>query len=221
MFLPLPIIIALAVTLLATLLFAEVTERRTAALVVKTPLSLLFVAVGVSLAHAGPAGTYVPALLVGLVLCLIGDVFLALTPKWAFRAGLVSFVLGHVGYVVAFLAIGQPTWLTAVGLVATGTVSTIALRWLWPHLGSMRGPVIVYIVVITSMVLAAWTVMGTATLAPRGRWMILVGALLFYVSDLFVARHRFVKKQALNRLIGLPAYYAAQFLLAFTFLELD
>ncbi|MBW2297136.1 MAG: lysoplasmalogenase, partial [Deltaproteobacteria bacterium] len=42
------------------------------------------------------------------------------------------------------------------------------------------------------------------------------GALSFYVSDLFVARDRFLKNESLNRLLGLPLYYGGQFLLAFS-----
>jgi uncharacterized membrane protein YhhN len=41
-----------------------------------------------------------------------------------------------------------------------------------------------------------------------------VGASLFYLSDLFVARNRFVKKEYVNRLVGLPLYYTGQYLLA-------
>jgi hypothetical protein len=42
------------------------------------------------------------------------------------------------------------------------------------------------------------------------------GALGFYVSDIFVARQRFLKTDFVNRLIGLPLYYGGQFLLAFS-----
>ncbi len=41
-------------------------------------------------------------------------------------------------------------------------------------------------------------------------------ALSFYVSDVFVARDRFLKEEFINRLVGLPMYYAGQFLLAFS-----
>jgi len=41
-----------------------------------------------------------------------------------------------------------------------------------------------------------------------------VGAVLFFLSDLLVARDRFVAPGFGNRLLGLPLYYAAQLLLA-------
>jgi hypothetical protein len=46
--------------------------------------------------------------------------------------------------------------------------------------------------------------------------MVFVGALSFYFSDVFVARDRFIEQQFLNRLLGLPLYFAGQFLLAFS-----
>jgi hypothetical protein len=53
-------------------------------------------------------------------------------------------------------------------------------------------------------------------LARDGRLLALVGALGFYLSDVFVARNRFIKPEYLNRFIGLPLYYGGQFLLAFS-----
>ena len=45
---------------------------------------------------------------------------------------------------------------------------------------------------------------------------IFLGAAMFYVSDLSVARDKFVAPGLVNRLWGLPLYYAAQFVLAWT-----
>jgi uncharacterized membrane protein YhhN len=49
-----------------------------------------------------------------------------------------------------------------------------------------------------------------------GAWLIFLGAVLFYASDIFVARNRFIESEFLNRLVGLPFYYIGQFLLAFS-----
>jgi len=66
------------------------------------------------------------------------------------------------------------------------------------------------------MVVGAWTVLGDAGLNSTGRLLVFVGAVSFYLSDLFVARDRFLKSEFTNRLIGLPLYYCGQFLLAFS-----
>ena len=44
--------------------------------------------------------------------------------------------------------------------------------------------------------------------------MLLLGAVLFLLSDLSVARDRFVAPGFVNRLWGLPFYYGGQVLLA-------
>ena len=77
-------------------------------------------------------------------------------------------------------------------------------------------PVLLYVVVITVMLTGAWSVFADTDLVLAGRIMVIGGALLFYLSDLFVARNRFLKKEFFNRLIGLPLYYAGQFILAFS-----
>jgi uncharacterized membrane protein YhhN len=43
---------------------------------------------------------------------------------------------------------------------------------------------------------------------------LLIGAVMFAVSDIFVARDRFVSPSVANRLWGLPLYYAAQLIFA-------
>lgn len=60
--------------------------------------------------------------------------------------------------------------------------------------------------------------MGAISTAVRGALpgTASAGAVLFYLSDLAVARDRFVKSSFLNRALGLPTYYLGQLLLAFT-----
>jgi uncharacterized membrane protein YhhN len=101
---------------------------------------------------------------------------------------------------------------SAIGL----TISGLVFFYLRPHLGSMLVPVIAYIIIITAMVIGAFTVLGDTALHSMGRFMVIFGAASFYISDLFVARDRFLKTEFANRLLGLPLYYAGQFLLAFS-----
>ena len=44
--------------------------------------------------------------------------------------------------------------------------------------------------------------------------LVLAGAIAFYLSDLTVARDRFVTRGFENRIVGLPLYYTGQVLLA-------
>jgi uncharacterized membrane protein YhhN len=177
-------------------------------------LSLLFV-ITVFL-QPGANEIFTRYLKVGLILCLGGDVFLALSGlKW-FRAGLVAFLLGHGFYILAFNSLIPFNGWFSPGDFLILALSLGAGRWLWPHLGAMKLPVLAYVAVITLMVLGAWAVFEKPDLPWTGKALIFWGAGLFYLSDLLVARDQFIKKAFSNRLIGLPLYYTGQFLLAFS-----
>ena len=208
------LIIIAAAVLLAGLLYFEKIGNQKGKLPTKTILSCLFIITALLQPHPNPEYFYI--LLIGLIFCLGGDVFLALPQERMFLFGLVSFLMGHVCYVLCFFYVADLnpwTWGgSAIGLAISGLV----FFWLRPHLGPMLVPVIVYIIVITAMVTGAFTVLGDARLHSTGRFLVIFGAVSFYISDLFVARDRFLKTEFSNRLLGLPLYYAGQFLLAFS-----
>ncbi|MBM4327703.1 MAG: lysoplasmalogenase [Deltaproteobacteria bacterium] len=207
-------IVVVALALLFGLLVEEKKQRGNRILWFKAPLSCLFVLVASVQPH--PLPTYFHWVLVGLVLGLVGDVCLALPGERAFRAGLVAFLAGHVLYIVAFASLTRSNdWISIVALVIVGA-SVAVFLWLRPRLGPMTSPVGAYVIVISVMLIAAWAAYCNPAIHPMGGAAIFVGALLFYLSDLFVARDRFVHRQFLNRLVGLPFYYAGQFLIAFS-----
>jgi len=209
------VIIILAGAFLACLLCCEWREGPRGLLVsTKTALSALFVVTVLVQPHPMPA--YYHLLLIGLLFCLAGDVFLALPQDGMFRLGLVSFLVGHIFYSVAFFTTSPVSVWTGWGGLVALIVSGWIYLWLRPSLGTMNIPVLAYIVVITVMVSGAGSILGDARLALAGRIMVFAGGCCFYASDIFVARDRFVKKGPLNRLIGLPLYYGGQFLLAFS-----
>lgn len=208
------VVVIAAIVLLAGLLFGEKRERRSLILGFKTPLSCLFVLMAVIQPH--PLQPYYYFVVAGLILGLVGDVCLAIPGNRAFRAGLAAFLLGHLLYVVAFVGLGRLSdWLTPAHAVIVG-ISGVVFWRLRPHLGGMLVPVALYVVVITAMLMAAWVAFLNPDLKSMGARSVLLGAALFYVSDLFVARDRFLAQGFINRLIGLPLYYGGQFLLAFS-----
>jgi uncharacterized membrane protein YhhN len=208
------LIIVLAGALLAGLLYFEKIGSLKGKLPFKTVLSCLFIFTALVQVHPVPGYFYL--LLLGLIFCLGGDVFLALPQERMFIMGLVSFLMGHVFYGVCFFYVAHAGLWTWIGGLTTLGVSLAVFFWLRPHLGEMLVPVLAYIFVITLMVVGAWTVLGDSRLNLAGRLLVFVGAASFYFSDLFVARERFLKSGFINRLIGLPLYYFGQFLLAFS-----
>jgi uncharacterized membrane protein YhhN len=208
------IIIVFGFFLLLGLLYYEKKEDRKPLLIVKSILSLLFVITALLQLH--PVSSYYQYLFVGLILCLIGDVCLALPQKKAFIMGLVAFLVGHVFYIFSFSSLTQIYDWISTWLFIIFCLSALIFLWLRPHLKSMLIPVLLYILVITIMVSGAWAVFRKSSFQISGRCFILLGALFFYFSDIFVARNQFIKEEYRNRLLGLPLYYTGQFLLAFS-----
>lgn len=205
--------IAASITLvfLAFLLVAERKDSQRLRWAVKPVASTAFI---VAAWAAGAFDTaYGVAIIVGLALSWWGDVLLI--PKGQtpiFRAGVLAFLLGHVGYSIAFVIRGIDwIWTAGAALVLVG-VAAVILKWLWPSVDRpMKVPVVAYVVVISVMV-----ALSVGTVAAAGGPAILVGAVMFYLSDLSVARERFVKASFVNRIWGLPFYYVAQLVLAWT-----
>ncbi len=204
----------LALALLVLLLASERHGRTPRGPYIKGSVSALFLLTALIQPH--PLPSYYYPVLFGLIFGLIGDVCLALPGNRAFRAGLAAFLAGHIFYVWAFMGLTSPgDWASPFQAVLLAS-SAGAFLWLRPHLGRMKAPVTAYLIVITLMLMAARAALRHAGLPEAGRWTLWIGAFCFYLSDLFVARQRFVADQYINRVIGLPLYYVGQFLLAFS-----
>lgn len=203
----------LAVLLLAVagLLWAEFNERPGARAVFKLSASSVFIAEGLSrgLMDTGP-GSWVFA---GLVGCFLGDAALLSRHRLAFLGGLGAFLLGHLAFAVAF-GLRGPSWLlTGALLVALLVPARVVHRWLMPHVEpAMRVPVLAYMTVITVMVALA-----IGLTARTHTWLLAGGAVAFYISDLAVARDRFIEAHPLNHLWGAPAYFLGVWLMAHAF----
>ena len=194
----------------AGLLLAERLAWPVARAVFKLGASSAFVLVALSLGALGSG--YGRWVLAALVLGWIGDAALVSRRREAFLAGLGAFLVAHVCYAVAFLsgALSLVPFLVALAPVLACGIPV--LRWLWPHLGvGYRKPVAAYVAAILFMCAAA-AGYGAAT----GRWQVLLGAVLFAASDVAVARERFVARSFANKAWGLPAYYVAQLVLAWS-----
>src|SRR5207244_3531778 len=99
----LPFAFAMAAAV-AALLVAEGRQSRLGVWIAKPIASTLFVAAALS--WGALEWGYGHAILGALLLSWIGDVLLIPSGMAFFRAGLASFLLGHVGFCVAFLIRG-------------------------------------------------------------------------------------------------------------------
>ena len=194
---------------LAALLYGEWAKRPAVRAVAKPLASLGFLVAAVGFGALD--SSYGQLILIGLFFGAIGDVALLGRSRAAFIAGLVSFLLGHLAYVAAFVTLPISPPQAFLAAVAVTALMAFVARWVFPHAPEMRIPIAIYMVVIAAMCIVA--IGAGAAGAP---WMIPVGAVMFTLSDIAVVRDRFVSQGFVNRAWGLPLYYAAQLILAWS-----
>ncbi len=186
---------------------AEYSGNRRRIYIFKPMTTCLIIAIAV-LSEQPPTPLYYGLIIAGLLFSLAGDVFLML-PSDQFIAGLVSFLLAHLLYIAAFLTdSGFATSWWYIPLLY-GIVMYLILS---PHIGQLRVPVVIYIVVILVM---GWQAAGRwHTVANASSLRGMIGAVLFVISDTTLALNRFRKPFKHARALTMSSYYAAQWLLA-------
>ncbi|MCW5892485.1 MAG: lysoplasmalogenase [bacterium] len=147
----------------------------------------------------------------GLVASAIGD--LCLVSERGFVAGLSSFLVAHVLYLLAFLPAGAGlAWPVAVGLAL---FVAIFLGRLLTHVpAALRAPVVVYVAVIAAMAWAAARRAGTPATPEPSALLALAGAFAFMTSDAILAWDRFVRRLPFGHGWVMVTYYGAQVLIA-------
>jgi len=153
----------------------------------------------------------------GILFSLAGDVFLMFSDRW-FIPGLVSFLLAHVAYIIGFnlpLPVVSPTWALIVALV----LAFSAARLLRPIVAGLAakgqrkliGPVVVYGVVITLMLLSAMLTLFRADWpSPVAAALAAIGAMLFFYSDAILAWIKFVAPIKNGRMMNMITYHLGQ-----------
>lgn len=174
------------------------------------PLTTILILVLAATASPAVPGGYRAMVCAGLLCSLAGDVFLML-PRDRFVAGLASFLVAHVFYVAAFAP--EPARLGApLALAAVLAYGAVLLRALWPRLGPLRAPVVLYAAALMAM---AWQAMERlALLDTTAALLAAAGAVLFVASDSVLAWERFVRTRRWGPAVVLATYFPAQWLIA-------
>jgi len=155
----------------------------------------------------------------GILLSLTGDVLLMISLDRLFMAGLVAFLLAHVAYLIGF-NIPVPE-ISAWGFVLAIIVGLGGMRITRRILasltanghGRMRIPIIIYSVVISLMLLSAMMKLTDLTWDASAAVLVSVGALLFYISDIILAWHKFVSPIQHGCIYNIGAYHLGQIML--------
>lgn len=157
------------------------------------------------------------AVMLAICFSFLGDTLLLFGEvEVYFIFGLVSFLLAHLFYMLAYRGHryedstdalqGVQRVRLAFPIVLTGTGLLVVL---YPELGSLRVPVIIYTAVILLMVLTALFRWGRTS--PTSFWLVFGGALLFMISDSVLAINKFYSEIKHAGLWVMVPYILAQF----------
>jgi uncharacterized membrane protein YhhN len=147
--------------------------------------------------------------LLALFFSCLGDTFLMFQKQnhLYFLLGLGSFLLAQVCYVILFRQEGQSRhfrWLPFI------SYSCLLLFFLLNKLPSdFKIPIIIYSVVITLMGIRA----SERKVSDRSYQLVLIGAILFILSDSLIALSKFVVTIPLSGLWIMATYVVAQYLI--------
>jgi uncharacterized membrane protein YhhN len=156
------------------------------------------------------------SLILAIVFSFAGDVLLMREEN--FIAGLLAFLIAHILYIFAYnqhraeemdssfqglhrLRLAFPVILGGTGLIVI----------LFPVLGGLKLPVMIYAMVLMIMVITAIFRMGRTS--PSSFWMVAGGAALFMISDSMLAVNKFLHHFAYAEFWIMLIYSAAQYLI--------
>jgi uncharacterized membrane protein YhhN len=155
----------------------------------------------IAVVAGGLRSWYGRLILAALGFCWLGDY---LGPD-DFVLGLWLFLVAHFGLMAAFVNRGLPAKRCVISFAIVIMVGGGVFAWLYPHVPPGEYlPIFSYMVVITVMMGLAGGSTGGVTAS-----LIVIGAAFFYISDVCLARSRFIGPDFVNTAIGYPLYYAA------------
>lgn len=194
------------------LLLAEYKSNSLLRGIFKTLTSSLFLGFSFWIVYQSQVYSFwVISFLTALFLGWLGDLLLIpeSNPK-IFKLGVLAFLLGHFGYIVSFFSFNW-NWNYIIGGSIICLISMFFIfKWLWKSIpANFKIIVVSYIIIISLMVITSLGAAGGQNIST----LIIPGSILFYISDISVAKSRFVDGPSFkNRIWGLPTYFYGQLL---------
>jgi len=202
-------VISVAALVSAVLCILGKYKERPNLIYVFKPLTTALIIVVAVLSGTNNVSVYLYVIIGALFFSLLGDIFLMLDDS-KFLYGLISFLTAHILFLVAFLFKGVffTWWIVLIAVLIGGTLYMI----LYPSLGKMKIPVLIYVTIIFAMTWAAWE--NQIQINNQGTLLAALGTLFFVVSDSNLAFNKFVKKYKPAEFIVLSTYFLSIWLIA-------
>ncbi len=169
------------------------------------PLTTTLILIIAILIHIEIRSFYSAVIIISLIFSLIGDILLIDKNRY-FLHGLLSFLVAHIGFTIAFSSIFGFRWsiIPLLFLVPLGGSYYIYIKG---YLQNYSIPVAIYIVVLIGM---NWQAIGLLSVSRHFIFYCLaIGSLLFSFSDALIAYNRFRKPFKLAEFLILSTYWIA------------
>lgn len=208
--------ISLLVISLTLLIYFRTIENKLFSLIFKGTTSLIFLITGLYyFINFTSDNTFGTLIIIGLIFGLIGDLFLVyINDKKCFVLGLSSFFIGHIFYVIAFLL---KTEIVYYDFFIIGFILIFALsffKFYKLEFKQLKVPVYAYTFIISIMQTKALSIVFSFELAIM--FPILIGSILFVMSDMILAYTTFKKYTHFLSALNLITYYFGQLLIAYS-----
>ncbi len=184
--------------------------------ILSKPLIVLFL-IGYYVSSASRRSTI---FILALIFCSLGDTVLLFESvgEAVMVYGLLTFLIAHGLFIFAFRrhCFAKPTselanpqkMRIAFPVILAGTGLCVVL---YPGLGGLKIPVMIYALVLTGMVVSAVFRLGLTN--NKSFWLVFSGAALFMTSDSILAINKFLNPLAHAPLWIMVTYCVAQFLI--------
>lgn len=153
-------------------------------------------------------------MLMAFFFSLLGDTFLMFSGEKYFMFGLGSFLITHLFYIFTF----SRNWLKSNILARIFfVIFSIIMLFLLQHniSNSLIIPIVIYMITITIMAISA----SERNANSESYRMVLLGAILFLLSDSLIALDKFVVPIPFQTFLIMGTYVLAQYLIAVGFLK--
>jgi len=139
-----------------------------------------------------------------------GDVLLM--PDGLFVAGLASFLVAHIFYIIAYQKTGAAQGrLRPFDVIVFGIYGIVLIGLLYPGLDNMLIPVVIYALVLLTM--AVWAHKRRGATSNASFKQVSAGVILFVISDGMIALNRFLIEVPFERVLVMSTYILAQYMI--------
>ncbi|MCW8850990.1 MAG: lysoplasmalogenase [Melioribacteraceae bacterium] len=174
------------------------------------PFTIILILI-IALNRVTTSNEYQTAIILGLIFSLFGDIFLMLKKSDLFIKGLLFFLFAHLCYIYAVIN-NFGAQLNIFLIFVLLLILAVVGKFLILKTGDKKVYVFLYSCVV--LFLSSQAASSYFEFPNTNTLYLLIGVILFTISDFLLAFNRFISKFSKSQIYILSTYYTAQLLIA-------